>query len=79
MLAAVVARLADPKFNLAAYGVALTLAILIEAPVIMLMSAATSLAKDRDSFLRLRRVAWLLCIATTGLLLVIVIPPVHEL
>ena len=79
MLAAVVARLDEPTFNLAAYGVALALAILIEAPVIMLMSAATSLAKDRDSFLRLRRFAWALCVGTTAILLVILIPPVHEM
>ena len=79
ILAAVVARLAEPEFNLAAYGVALALAILIEAPVIMLMSAATSLARDRASFLRLRRFAWGLCAGTTLILLVILIPSVHEL
>jgi hypothetical protein len=33
-LAAVIARLAEPKHNLAAYGVAFALAILVEAPVI---------------------------------------------
>ena len=79
MLAAVVARLPEPTINLAAYGVSFAVAILIEAPVIMLMSAATSLAKDRDSFLRLRHFARVLCVATTGVLLVILIPPVHEL
>ena len=46
-LVAIIARLPDPTFNLAAYGVAFALAILIEAPVIMLMSAATSLVRDR--------------------------------
>ena len=42
-LAAIVARLADPTENLAAFGVALSLAVIIEAPVIMLMSASTAL------------------------------------
>ena len=46
-LAAIIARLPDPEFNLGAYGVTFALAILIEAPVIMLMSAATSIVKDR--------------------------------
>ena len=38
-LAAVIARLADPKYNLAAYGVAFSFALFIEAPGIMMMSA----------------------------------------
>ena len=38
-LAAVVARLPDPTLGLAAYGVAIALAVLMEAPVIMLLSA----------------------------------------
>ena len=50
ILAAIVARLAEPKANLAAHGVAFAIAIIIEAPVIMMMSASTALAGDRDSF-----------------------------
>ena len=37
ILAAIVARLAEPKVNLAAHGVAFAIAIIIEAPVIMMM------------------------------------------
>ena len=36
-LAAIIARLADPKYNLAAYGVAFSFAVLVEAPIIMIM------------------------------------------
>ena len=53
-LAAVVARMPQPKENLAAYGIALAVAILVEAPIIMMLSAATALVRDRDSFLKLR-------------------------
>ena len=35
-LSALIARLAEPKFNLAAYGIAFSLALIIEAPVIMI-------------------------------------------
>ncbi len=49
-LAAVIARHPDATFNLAAYGVAYAFAILTEAPVIMLMSAATALVQDGHSF-----------------------------
>lgn len=44
-LSALIARLAEPKFNLAAYGIAFSLALIIEAPVIMMMSASTALVK----------------------------------
>lgn len=77
-LAAVIARLPDPTFNLAAHGVAFALAILIEAPVIMLMSAATSVVKDRESFLKLRNFSRALCVGTTLLLLIVLIPPVYD-
>jgi hypothetical protein len=53
-LAAMIARLAEPVYNLAAYGVAFSLALVVEAPVIMLMSAATALARNRLSYIRLR-------------------------
>lgn len=78
-LAAIIARLPDPTYNLAAHGVAFALAILIEAPVIMLMSAATSLVKDRVSFIKLRNFSRLLCLSTTVLLLVLLTPPVYDL
>ena len=45
-LAAIIARLADPKYNLAAYGVAFSFALIIEAPIIMIMSASTALARS---------------------------------
>ncbi len=77
-LAAVIARLPDPTFNLAAHGVAFALAILIEAPVIMLMSAATSLVRDRVSYLKLRNFARFLSLVTTGLLLLLLIPGVYR-
>ncbi len=77
-LAAVIARLADPAFNLAAYGVAFAFAILVESPVIMLMSASTALVEDRHSYLKLRRFALALNLLSTGLLLVMLIPPVYR-
>ena len=53
-LAALIARSLEPKFNLAAYGVAYSLALIIEAPVIMIMSASLALVKDSQSFYKLR-------------------------
>lgn len=77
-LAAVIARLPDPTFNLAAHGVAFAFAVLIEAPVIMLMSAATALAEDAEAFRRLRNFMRALNLGTTAVLLLFLIPPVYR-
>jgi hypothetical protein len=56
MVSAVVARLLDPKIHLAAWGgIVWPLLLLIESPIIMLLSASTALSKDWDSYRRLRR------------------------
>lgn len=60
-LAAVIARLAEAKVNLAAYGVAFGLAILIESPIIMLLSASNALVRDEPSYLKMRQFAYGLC------------------
>jgi hypothetical protein len=76
-LAAVIARLADPEFNLAAHGVAFAFAILVEAPVIMLMSASTALVEDRLTYRRLRNFTWGLGLLATVVLVVALTPPVY--
>lgn len=75
-LAAVIARLGDPAFNLAAYGVAYALAILVESPVIMLNSASTALVTDAASYRRLRDFSNVLNGLSTLLLLFVLLPPV---
>lgn len=78
-LAAVIARLPEPTVNLAAFGVAFAVAVIIEAPVIMLLSASTALVEDRESYAALRRFGYQLCAALTLLQLVILAPPVFDL
>jgi len=75
-LAAVIARLAEPKFNLAAYGVAFSFALIVEAPVIMIMSASTALVKDAKSFIKLRNFTYLLNTIITVLMLIGLIPSI---
>ena len=76
ILAALIARLAEPEFNLAAYGVAFSFALIIEAPVIMIISASTALVKNYDSFIKLRNFTFLLNAIITLLMLVLLIPQV---
>ena len=75
-LAALIARLAEPKYNLAAYGVAFSFALIIEAPIIMIMSASTKLVKDAQSFIILKRFTYGLNWLITLIMIVILIPPI---
>ncbi len=77
-VAAIIARLADPIRNLAAYGVAFSFAFMAEAPVIMMMTAANALVADRRSLLALRRFSFRLNTALTVLMIVGVLPPVFR-
>ena len=77
-LAAIIARLEQPTENLAAFGVAFALAIIIEAPVIMLMAASTALVADAASYAALRRFTYTLSAALTLVQVVAVLPPVFD-
>ncbi len=77
-LASIIARMAEPKFNLAAYGVAFSFALIVEAPVIMLMSASTALVKDYHSFKKLRNFTYFLNGTITLFMLVLLIPAIFE-
>jgi hypothetical protein len=76
ILLSIIARLGDAKYNLAAFGIAMAFALIIEAPVIMLMSASTALAKDRDSYLKLKKFTDVLNISVTVIQLILLIPTV---
>jgi hypothetical protein len=78
-LAALIARLPDPRYNLAAHGVAFAMAIIIEAPVIMMMGAATALVDGRTPYLRLRRFTMALNVLMTLGMLILVATPANEL
>jgi hypothetical protein len=77
-LAAVIARMTDPKFNLAAYGVAFSFALIIEAPIIMIMSAATALVRDRHSFIKLRNFTYALNGTITLAMVIGLLPPIFN-
>ncbi len=75
-LAAIIARLDAPVTNLAAFGIAFAFAIIIESPVIVLMSASTALVEDRESYVALRRFSYGLSALLTLVQLAILAPPV---
>lgn len=77
-LIAFIARLNDAKYNLAAFGIAGSFAMIIEAPIIMLMSASTALVTGRNSYRKLKRFTDILNAGITGIQLIILIPPVFR-
>lgn len=52
---ALVARMSDPRINLAALGVALSFTMLFEAPMLLILSASITLVSGYPDYLRLRR------------------------
>lgn len=74
-----IARLGDPALNLAAFGVVFSLSLIIESPVIMLVSTAIALATDAQSYRVLRRFMLALNIILTLLTLVIAWTPLFDL
>ena len=78
-LSAIIARLPDPKYNLAAFGVAFSLAVLTESPILMIMGASTALVKDRDSLLKMRNFTYALNGLLTLSMLVLIIPAVFTI
>ena len=80
MVSAVIARLADPRIHLAAYGsVVFPLALLIESPVIMLLSASTALSRDVHSYRVGRRIMLALGLGFTALHALVAFSPLYDL
>lgn len=55
LISAVVARLAQPEINLAAWGVVFSVSIIIQSPSAMLLAASTALSRDETSYRKLHR------------------------
>ena len=75
-ISALIARLAEPEFNLAAYGIAFSLALIVEAPIIMMMSASIALVTNYQSFRQLRKFNYTLMLLLTGIMILFIIPPI---
>ena len=78
-VAAIIARMPDAAFNLAAYGVAFSLAWLVESPIMMLLTASNRLVRDRQSYVALRRFTWTLNAGVTAAMVIFVVPAVFDL
>ena len=78
ILAAVVARLANPDIHLAAYGsVTFPLIGILQAPILTLLSLSTAMSKDMDSFLKGRKLMLILGGGLTLLYVLITFTPAY--
>ena len=71
-----VARMPDPKENLAVFGVIFSLALIIEGPIIQMLSAATAVATHYSNYRRLLNFMHAAAIILTFVHLICAIPPV---
>ncbi len=78
LISAIIARLADPKVNLAAYGgIILPVSLIVEAPIIMLLAASTAMSKDLASYKKLHRFMMYLSAVLTVLHALIAFTPLY--
>lgn len=79
VITAVMARLANPEISLATHGgIVFPLALIIEAPVIMLLSASTALSKDWDSYQKIFRFMMILSGVLTFLHFLVAFTPLYD-
>lgn len=77
-ISAVIARLPYPEINLAAYGgIVFPLALIIEAPIIMLLAASTALSKDLDSYRKIWKFMMVSGASLTLLHILIAVTPLY--
>jgi Na+-driven multidrug efflux pump len=77
-LTAVIARLEHPEFNLAAFGVAYSIALIMESPVMMILSTSTALVENKNTFLKLRNFVYSLNWLRFILMVLFILPPVFN-
>ncbi|NSW52646.1 MAG: hypothetical protein HPY85_09100 [Anaerolineae bacterium] len=63
----VLARLPEPELAIAAFGVIMAVAVVIESPIVPLLTTSTALSKNRQHFLAIRRFTLILTGVTVGL------------
>ena len=79
LVAAFTARMPHPEHNLAAYGVVVSIIMLIDSPVIMLLTLGTAFSHGERSYARILRFSHLLIACFTIVHLLFVFTPLFDL
>ena len=78
IVSAGISRLPNAAVNLAAYGVTMDIAVLVESPIIMVLSASVALIQGRASYALVRRFVTHLSIALTALGVLVYFTPLYD-
>ena len=79
LLSATIARLEDPTIHLAAYSsIVFPLALVIESPIIMMLTASTALSRDQNSYEKLWKVMTWMSFVLTLLHVAIAFTPFYD-
>jgi hypothetical protein len=79
LLSAVVARLSDPDIHLAAYsGIVFPLALVIESPIIMLLTASTALSRNARAYKKMWRMMTWVSVVLTVVHVAIAFTPLYD-
>jgi len=76
---AVIARFADAKINLAAYGITLSLSLIIESPIIQMLTAATALSDSRYNYRKLLKFMHVMAALLTLVHLILGFTPLYTI
>jgi hypothetical protein len=74
-----IGRLPHPTLNLAAWGLTMSLALLVESPVIMMLATAIALVRDAPTYWALRRFMISLCVGCTLVAVLLAFTPFFDL
>lgn len=75
---AVIARMSFPKENLAIFGVVFSISLIIEGPIIQMLSAATALSSNYSSYKKLSYFLFFSLVLLTSIHLLCAAPPVFN-
>ena len=78
MVCATLTKLAEPDIHTGAYGMIFGMALVIESPVIMLLTASTALSRDWNSYHKLWRLMTWLSLALTLIHTAIAFTPLYD-
>jgi len=75
IVSAFIARLPAPEMNLAAFGIAISMALVFEGPIVQLMAAGTALASGRQPFMRLQSFMHIMAVLLTLVHVLVAVTP----
>ncbi len=74
----VLSRLPGASVELAAFGVAIGIAFIVESPIIMLLSASTAYVRSVHSYRVVRKLAYVLSLGVTLTMAALLLPPLYH-